>query len=344
MRQTGVLLPVHRFLGERTVMLNARVGTVSMSFAMLIAFSGGVFATPGGFVSPSSQQLATQQEQARQEQLRQQQLQLQADLQAKRQQSAQNTQPPQQRDYGQLIRDEARLNNQRNSQQPIPATIGPATQPSYPMQQDWRGAYYVVPQKTIQNPNGPLTGPGSLSTNQQQITTNQTVRVGPDKLKDYAIDAAVIGTTAAIDVASKNPAAGSAAGAVVREALVQETRQVIGKSAVQEGAAIVENQVAKNASVNTINSTAHGLERIAGPNATRGGVLDSNTFGLVKKYGDVLIQPETLTKPQATVHVLKNTNGEYNFAVISNNGDLITSGKNWSEKAFNRLKNNYGWE
>jgi hypothetical protein len=86
------------------------------------------------------------------------------------------------------------------------------------------------------------------------------------------------------------------------------------------------------------------LERIAGPNATRGGVLDSNTFGLVKKYGDVLIQPETLTKPQATVHVLKNTNDEYNFAVINNNGDLITSGKNWSEKAFNRLKNNYGWE
>jgi hypothetical protein len=177
-----------------------------------------------------------------------------------------------------------------------------------------------------------------------KTVVNDTVRVGPDKLKDYAVDAAVIGTTVAVDLAFKNPATGTVAGAVVRESLAQGTRQVIEKSAVKEGAAIVENQVAKNASINKINSTAHGLERIAGPNATRGGVLDSNTFGLVKKYGDVLIQPETLTKPQATVHVLKNTNDEYNFAVINNNGDLITSGKNWSEKAFNRLKNNYGWE
>lgn len=64
-------------------------------------------------------------------------------------------------------------------QDPHNARIGPATGPSYPLRQDWRGNYIEIP-KAVQNP---VSGLGSLSTNRPATIQYEQRRIGPDLAK-----------------------------------------------------------------------------------------------------------------------------------------------------------------
>jgi RHS repeat-associated protein len=87
-----------------------------------------------------------------------------------------------------------------------------------------------------------------------------------------------------------------------------------------------------------ITATAHGEQRLAGANATRGGVLSASEASTVNTRGSTMTQADG-----AVVKVLEVSQGRYNVTVSGERG-LITTFKNLSEKSLNRLSNNYGWK
>jgi len=84
--------------------------------------------------------------------------------------------------------------------------------------------------------------------------------------------------------------------------------------------------------------TGHGAERIAGPLATRGGVLSAAEAAEVRLLGQQLAQADG-----ASVYILKNSTGQFEVAIYNKSGLIITTFKNLTQKALDRLARNYGW-
>ena len=263
----------------------------------------------------AQQQAATQQQEAqRHDALVRQQAQMQQQLADARQRQAQQAQtqyvPPKQ-----------------TSQDPYNAKIGPATQPSYPIQYDYRGAYITVP---TQNQN-PTSGHGSLSTNQQIV--GKEVRVGSDLANP--VDA----TRAAINYANTHRAdvfmngASMLLGVGEGRAIASGIRVGIGEAAEKT----VANETISN--INILKTTLHGSERIAGANATRGGVLSEASAINVMQNGQRLTQGNGLL-----VRMIQNQNGTFNAVVHKPSGELVTTFENLSQNSISRLAKNYGWK
>ena len=85
--------------------------------------------------------------------------------------------------------------------------------------------------------------------------------------------------------------------------------------------------------------TAHGAERIAGPAATRGGVLSMEGVNATRSFGRTFTQADG-----ANVFLHEISPGRFN-AVVQNQttGKIITTMSNWSQKSINRIGKNYGW-
>ena len=87
-----------------------------------------------------------------------------------------------------------------------------------------------------------------------------------------------------------------------------------------------------------LRTTAHGAERIAGANATRGGVLSAEGIGYTKQYGRAISQADG-----ATIYLHEINPGRFN-AVVEGRKGVITTMENWSQKSINRVAKNYGWK
>ena len=96
-------------------------------------------------------------------------------------------------------------------------------------------------------------------------------------------------------------------------------------------------KVAGRGTQNAIQSTAHGVQRIAGTTATRGGVLSVNEVRVTKAVGKAFTQADG-----ATVYLHEITPGRFN-AVVEGRKGIITTMGNWSQKSINRIAKNYGW-
>ena len=96
-------------------------------------------------------------------------------------------------------------------------------------------------------------------------------------------------------------------------------------------------KVAGRGTQNVIQSTAHGVQRIAGTTATRGGVLSVNEVRVTKSVGKAFTQADG-----ATVYLHEITPGRFN-AVVEGRKGIITTMGNWSQKSINRIAKNYGW-
>ena len=96
-------------------------------------------------------------------------------------------------------------------------------------------------------------------------------------------------------------------------------------------------KVAGRGTQNEIQSTAHGVQRIAGTTATRGGVLSVNEVRVTKSVGKAFTQADG-----ATVYLHEITPGRFN-AVVEGRKGIITTMGNWSQKSINRIAKNYGW-
>lgn len=88
----------------------------------------------------------------------------------------------------------------------------------------------------------------------------------------------------------------------------------------------------------TLQTTAHGTERIAGAAATRGGVLSEAGVTAVQQGGRVMTQADG-----ATIRILQNEAGRFNVVVEGQRG-IITTFENLSQKSLDRLGGNYGWK
>ena len=96
-------------------------------------------------------------------------------------------------------------------------------------------------------------------------------------------------------------------------------------------------KVAGRGTQNAIQSTAHGVQRIAGTTVTRGGVLSVNEVRVTKSVGKAFTQADG-----ATVYLHEITPGRFN-AVVEGRKGIITTMGNWSQKSINRIAKNYGW-
>ena len=96
-------------------------------------------------------------------------------------------------------------------------------------------------------------------------------------------------------------------------------------------------KVAGRGTQNAIQSTAHGVQRIAGTTATRGGVLSVNEVRVTKSVGKAFTQADG-----AIVYLHEITPGRFN-AVVEGRKGIITTMGNWSQKSINRIAKNYGW-
>jgi RHS repeat-associated protein len=94
----------------------------------------------------------------------------------------------------------------------------------------------------------------------------------------------------------------------------------------------------EKAAKETLQTTAHGAERIAGAAATRGGVLSKAGVTAVREGGRVMTQADG-----ATVRILQNESGRFNVVVEGERG-IITTFENLSQKSLDRLSKNYGWK
>jgi RHS repeat-associated protein len=83
--------------------------------------------------------------------------------------------------------------------------------------------------------------------------------------------------------------------------------------------------------------TTHGVERIAGATATRGGVLSMEGVNATKSLGRVFTQADG-----AKVFLHEITSGRFNV-VVEGNRDIITTMNNWSQSSIDRIARNYGW-
>lgn len=89
-----------------------------------------------------------------------------------------------------------------------------------------------------------------------------------------------------------------------------------------------------------LNTTAHGAERIAGPAATRGGVLYASEVPAVREGGRVARQADG-----AIVHVLEVTKGRFRVVIENEQtGKIITTFRDISQKALDRLERRHGWK
>jgi len=88
----------------------------------------------------------------------------------------------------------------------------------------------------------------------------------------------------------------------------------------------------------TLQTTLHGAERVAGSEATRGGVLTQEAISVTKSVGRRIIQNDG-----ATVYLQEISPGRFN-AVVEGNKGIITTMSNWSEKSILRIAKNYGWK
>ncbi len=88
----------------------------------------------------------------------------------------------------------------------------------------------------------------------------------------------------------------------------------------------------------TLQTTAHGAERIAGAAATRGGVLSEAGVAAVQQGGRAMIQADG-----AMVRILTNEAGR-SSVVVSGERGIITTFENLSQKSLDRLAKNYGWK
>lgn len=90
----------------------------------------------------------------------------------------------------------------------------------------------------------------------------------------------------------------------------------------------------------TISTTAHGAERLAGAAATRGGVVSTSEYWAARLLGKRMTQSDG-----ASVFVRQHLwGGRSDFIVLNRDGQLITSGSNWSQKAISRISTKHGWK
>jgi RHS repeat-associated protein len=88
----------------------------------------------------------------------------------------------------------------------------------------------------------------------------------------------------------------------------------------------------------TLTTTAHGAARIAGPLATRGGVLSAEQIAAVQASGRVMTQTDS-----AVVRILQTAGGRFNVVIEGEKG-LITTFENLSQKSLDGLAKRYGWQ
>ncbi len=106
-----------------------------------------------------------------------------------------------------------------------------------------------------------------------------------------------------------------------------------------KGVLSLKNYLTAAKATKGVQTTIHGAARIAGPAATRGGVLSIVEVNATKSLGRAFTQADG-----ANVFLHEITPGRFN-AVIQNQttGKVITSMGNWSQKSINRIAKNYGW-
>ena len=86
-------------------------------------------------------------------------------------------------------------------------------------------------------------------------------------------------------------------------------------------------------------TTLHGSQRIAGANATRGGVLTESSINATKSLGRALRQADG-----AIVYLHETSPGRFNAVVVNpTTGRVITTMGNWSTNSIQRIAKNYGW-
>ena len=86
-----------------------------------------------------------------------------------------------------------------------------------------------------------------------------------------------------------------------------------------------------------VRTTLHGAERLAGPAATRGGVLSASEVLEVQAQGRVMVQSDG-----AAVRILEAGSGRFSVVVQGERG-IVTTFKNLSQKSLDKLGRNYGW-
>jgi RHS repeat-associated protein len=125
-----------------------------------------------------------------------------------------------------------------------------------------------------------------------------------------------------------------AMGAVALSACARFPRSCLGVVSVTAGLAGV------SAPPGPVPSTIHGASRIAGPLATRGGVLSAEEIAAVRasEAQRIMTQPDG-----AIVRIVETTNGRFNV-VIDGLGGYITSFRTISQGALDRLAKRYGWQ
>lgn len=125
---------------------------------------------------------------------------------------------------------------------------------------------------------------------------------------------------------------GSPTGVVSKATNLMKTEaKIISSSAeVEAGASKVATE---------IETTAHGSERIAGPSATRGGVLTEAEVKIAKELGKKGTQGNG-----GFVYLQEVNPGRFNAVLENAEGKLITTMKNFSQKSINKLARNYGWK
>ena len=86
-------------------------------------------------------------------------------------------------------------------------------------------------------------------------------------------------------------------------------------------------------------TSIHGAERIAGPAATRGGVLSSAEIAEVRSGAQQVFSQTN----GATAKVFQQADGRFSVVVDGDRG-FMTSFKNLSQGSLDRIAKNYGWK
>ena len=146
-----------------------------------------------------------------------------------------------------------------------------------------------------------------------------------------------LGGLAAFTAPAWVPAAGGAIGAtgggIVTASAWLFTRMPMWMQSLFAG-----GRIGTTSTTDTIQRTVHGGERIAGPLATRGGVLAEETIIEVRAGGQMLTQADG-----AIVRVLQRASGRFDVVIDGERG-LITTFANITQKSLDRLARRYGWE
>lgn len=139
-----------------------------------------------------------------------------------------------------------------------------------------------------------------------------------------------LGTNSTVSKCSKLYNAGSIVGGIYRDVLIGQ--------ALLRGVALARNFNSTRNLVNSVETTTHGAERIAGAAATRGGVLSAEGVQVTRASGKVLTQSDG-----ATVYLHEVSPGRFNAVVQNESGKIITTMENWSKNSINRIGKKYGW-